>query len=358
MSSRSEILSRLAGHGGEEILYVPDLTLWYSWHKERNSLPDQWRDCSLPEICRSMGVPVWQTLQPWRLETPGIEIETTEEDGNRAILTKTSAGTLTTRRKLGADGSWWYIEYPVKTEDDLPAALEIVKSWTYVLDANELEDSIAAVGEDGVAAVEIPRRPYSDMMHELLGWSEGFMLLAYGPAAIPEILSVLEAKLQDLVQQVAELPGEVVYSPDNLDGQFISPPAFEEHFAGSYRQTAEALHANGKRLLVHIGGPAARLIAPLRQAGVDGVEGIAGPPQGDASLSQAREAAGPDLTLWGGISQDFLSSTHEMAKLEEAVARAADEAKEDGRMILGIADRVPVEADLERVTAVSEMVGG
>ena len=39
----------------------------------------------------------------------------------------------------------------------------------------------------------------------------------------------------------------------------------------------------------------------LAEAGVDGVEGIAGPPQSDITLAEARQLAGPGITLWGGI---------------------------------------------------------
>jgi hypothetical protein len=35
----------------------------------------------------------------------------------------------------------------------------------------------ATVGEEGILAIEIPRRPYSDLLHEFLGWSEGLFLV-------------------------------------------------------------------------------------------------------------------------------------------------------------------------------------
>jgi len=51
------------------------------------------------------------------------------------------------------------------------------------------------------------------------------------------------------------LPGEIVLSPDNLDGQFISPRMFKKNMADSYRRTTQVLHEQGKCLLVHVGGP-------------------------------------------------------------------------------------------------------
>jgi hypothetical protein len=355
MTLKAEILARFSGESDGRPLYLPDLTLWYDWHRSRGTLSSGWEDYSLPQVARAMGAPVWWVARPWRIETPGVEVVTTEEDGERIVRSQTSAGTLVARWTLmGANAEWWQTEYPVKTKEDLAAALELINARTYVLDASELARRESLVGDDGVLAVEIPRRPYSDVLHEILGWSEGLLLL--GEPAVEEIITILEGKLQRLVQEVAELSGKVVLAPDNLDGQFIPPPAFKAHLAGSYRATAEALHQGGKHLVVHVGGPIRHLLAPLVEAGVDGVEGIAGPPQGDVNLAEAREIAGPALTLWGGIPQDLLHDTHVREEFEAAVLGATQEASGDGRMILGVADRVPVDADLSRLEAIPALI--
>ena len=355
MTLKAEILARLSGEADGRPFFLPDLTLWYDWNQSRESLPDQWQDYSLPQVARALRSPVWWAVRPWQVETPGVEILRSEEAGERVIRTETSAGTLVAQWKLmGTNGDWWQTEYPVKTKEDLAAALELAQSKSYVLEASQLARMETTIGEDGTLAIEIPRRPYSDVLHELLGWSEGLLLL--NEPEVGEIIAILESKLQDLVRRVAELPGQIVLAPDNLDGQFIPPPAFMAHLADSYRVSAEALHQGGKYLVVHVGGPIRRLLAPLAEAGVDGVEGIAGPPQGDVTLAEAREIAGPALALWGGIPQDFVHDTHDREEFEAAVQGAAKEARGDSRMILGVADRVPVDADLSRVEAIPTLI--
>jgi hypothetical protein len=354
MTSKAEILSRFSGEAGERPLYLPDLTLWYDWHQRKGTLPDRWKDYSLPQVARALGVPVWLVARPWRVETPGVEILTEKRGGERVIRYQAPTGTLVARWTLGPDGAWWQTEYPVKTKADLAAALELVNSRSYALDSAELAGLEAMVGDDGILAIEIPRRPYSDLLHELLGWGEGLMLL--GEPAIQEIITILETKLQCFVQEVTHLSGHVILAPDNLDGQFIPPRVFQQHLADSYRLTAEVLHRHGKRLLVHVGGPIRHILAPLAAAGVDGIEGVAGPPQGDVSLAQAREIAGPDLTLWGGIPQDFLVDMHDREEFEAAVIQAVQEARGDSRMIVGVADRVPVDAELGKLEAIPALI--
>jgi hypothetical protein len=303
-----------------------------------------------------MNVPIWIPVRPWRIETPGIEIVARERSTERQITMITASGSIQARWILGPDGDWWQTEYPVKTAGDLTVALEVVRARTYLVESPTLLRARGHVGEDGVVVLELPKRPYSELLHELLGWSEGLMLLA--EPAIEEILGALEEKLSELEQRVAELPGELVLSPDNLDGMFISPRAFGKHLAASYQRTSELLHTSNKYLLVHIGGAARHLISPLAQAGVDGIQGVCGPPQSDATLAEARQSAGPDITLWGGIAQDLLLAAHSEERFEAEIRSAAQSADADPRMILGVADRVPVEAMASRLAAAPRVIAG
>jgi hypothetical protein len=312
MTSKNDILSRFSDSADDSPCYLPDLTLWYEWHQKKGTLPDRWRSASLLEIARDMGTPVWLPVRPWRVETPGVEVVTTEENRERVIRFETSAGPLIARWIVGPDGAWWQAEYPVKTEKDLEAALELARARHYVLDPTELARTEVEVGEDGILAIEIPRRPISDVLHEILGWSEGLM--------------------------------------------FLAEPAFQEYLADSYRLTAEVLHQQQKLVLVHVGGPIKHLAVPLVETGIDGLEGVAGAPQSDLSLAEARQVIGPALTLWGGIPQDVMLEMYARQDFEAAVSHAVKEARVDRRTILGIADRVPVDAELERLEVIPTLI--
>lgn len=344
---------------GSAPAYLPDLQLWYRWHHAHRTLPAVWQDCSLAEIAAALDIPAWQTVRPWSVETPSVKIQTQQSAGERVIGYHTPAGTLQERWSLGPDGDWWQMEYPVKTAEDLPAARALVAARTYRLKPDELALTQGEIGEAGIVAAELPMHPYSDILHTLLGWAEGLMLFkSEGRPILLEMLSMLDEKLRTLAGQMAALPGEILLAPDNLDGQYISPRTFREHLGASYRQTAETLHAQGKRLVVHVGGPAGRLLPLLAEAGVDAVEGMAGAPQGDTSLAEARAAAGPNLVLWGGIPQDLLLEAHGPEEFTQAVRAAAAAARADGRTILGVADYVPVAADVGRLRALSELIKG
>jgi hypothetical protein len=341
------MLSKIRGRGDTSLLFVPDLSLWYGWHKRRDTLPKAWGDESLSQIVRAMGLPVWHKVRSWSVE-PGLEVNTEQTDTERTVTTVTSQGVFTARWILGPDGDWWQSEYPVKTGDDLEPVLEIVQALTYVPDLTVAREAERSAGDEDVLAVELPMRPYSDLLHNYFGFTDGLMLLYAHPEKVQQLEAILEEKLRKLLIELAALNLPVYLCPDNLDGSFISPGVFAEHLAASYSHSAETVHPQGL-LMVHLGGPIRQLLKPLNECGVDCAEGIAGPPQSDASLAEARAAAGKGLCLWGGIPQDYLLSNHSEEEFKEAVQRAAAEAREDPAIILGIADRVPVDAQIERI---------
>jgi hypothetical protein len=338
----------------QRIPYLLDLTLWYEWHQREGTLPEAQEDASLSTFGEQLGSPAWLPIRPWRQETPGITRQVTETVTERTVELETGAGTLVSRWERGPDGDWWQTAYPVTEAEQLPALAEVVQARTYYLDPTPWKR--AQSQEPGIVpALALPRRPYSDLLHDYLGWSQGLFLLYEQPERITELVQILERKLQALVDEITALPGDIVYSPDNLDGQFISPRAFDQYLGPSYAATTDRLSQANKALWIHVGGPVSKLLPKLGQAGIAAIEGICGPPQGDTALDKARDLVGPSTTLWGGIPQDALLETYEQAAFEEAVRDAVTQVRDDGNAILGVADRVPVQALWERLCQLPEL---
>ena len=355
MNPRQNILSRFETQGLTSPIFMPDLTLWYNWHKNHDTLPQQFKDATMAHIAAELGCPAWIPVRPWRME--GVNVTEEKSPTERVLRYKTPARELTERWTLGPDGDWWQVEYPVKGMDDLDALEAILESRSHTL-PNDIQVTLSReTHENHMTVLEMPMQPYSDMLHNFLGWSDGLMLLmGKGKARLTEMMGLMEAKLEAMAQAVKSLPVDLILSPDNLDGQYISPMAFKNHFSQSYGRTAKILHSYGKKLIVHMGGPGKHLLPLMAEAGVDAVQGISGPPQSNADLAEARTVAGPNLTLWGGIPQDLLMATHEETELINCVEEAISHAKQDGRVIIGVADRVPVGCEFSRLKTVADMI--
>jgi hypothetical protein len=350
----ADFLACFEGYTGDAVPYVADLTLWLDWQRSRGTLPTEWRDYTPRQVAEALGTPLWQPVRAWRLEASEAEVIREEREGERRLRYRTAAGELQARWTLGPDGDWWQSEYPVKTAADIPIARQWIAAQRYALDPAVWQDTAAP---DVIPAIELPKAPYSELLHTWIGWSEGVLLLM-GDEREPllELLDLIDAQYRELVVGLARLPGALALAPDNLDGQFITPTALRDHMADTYRFVAETLHAHGKRLIVHLGGTGRHLLRGLADAGVDGIEGVAGPPQSDMPLPLAREKAGPLMVLWGGIPQDYLLASQPEEDLRKAVEEAVQLARADGRVILGVADRVPAQADWRRLRVLAEMV--
>ncbi len=336
-------------------LFLPDLTIWHTRNADRGTLPPEWRGQPIEEVCRRLYVQLWRPFRPWRIEMPGVVIRETRGPVEKTLTWETSSGLLTSRWTLGPDGDWWQSEYPVKSHADLSAAREVVQARRYVARSPNAATAEPPVVSPGATVMELPKRPWSELLHSFLGWSEGLMFLLEEPAALREIVVMLEESLARLVADMARLPGDLILSPDNLDGQFVPPESFQESLAPSYEKTVETLHDAGKRLVVHVGGPVRGLLAGLARCGVDCVQGISGPPQGDSTLEEARALAGPDLALWGGIPQDSLLASCTEEEFRAVAAAAFSRGAADPRVIVGVADRVPADALPERIQVLADM---
>ena len=345
---RDRILKVFKGDKAQEAIFLPNLSLWYDWHSSKETLPARWREFGIIDICNDIEVPVWITGKPWNLEWSIPVVENQSETG-KSVEYQIGGRVLTAAWIVGPDGDWWQSEYPVKTEEDLNALGDAFRGMSYSVGADFGPRTREEIDGRGVVALELPMHPYSFLLQHFLGWTEGVMLAMMHPETVSGLCTQVEAKFRSLVSQISSFDVDLLYCPDNLDASFISPLVFESDMAASYQETSRIAHKSDKSVVVHAGGMIAPLIAPLAESGIDVIEGISGPPQSDATISQALDQSGNSVTLWGGIPQDALLPTSDRAEFESIVQTAATEAAQSGRAVVGVADRVPIGADIDRL---------
>jgi hypothetical protein len=334
--------------------YLPDLTLWHRWHASNRTLPSGW-DRTLPGCAAAIGAPAWIVWKPWDTSYDGATTSTTHSGKIRRMAFRADDREIYAIWQRGPDRDWWQTRYPVNDLADLDTALAVARARRYVVRTGNRSDE--ALATTGILAIELPMSPLSDLFHTLLGWNSGLELfLGEGRERVEEVMAALGRPIFPLVEQLADLPCDVLLVPDNLDGQYVSPRFFRQYIARVYTAISEIARDHGKRLAVHAGGPVRRLLPLLAESGVDMAEGVAGPPQSDAPLDEARQAAGVDLILWGGLPQDFLLETRSAGEFEDALAAAAALVRRDPRALLGVADRVPPAALIPRLQGIPGLI--
>jgi len=353
MSLHSVLRARLVGAGGSEPLFLADLTGWYRNHLRRGALPSPWQGMSLDDIYRSLGLPLWDVVRPWREETPGLD-RAEETDGRmRTVAVETASGTLVWQWELTDDGEWVQVGFPISGAADLPAAVLWARSLGYVIESQGLTERQAAIGDAGLLALELPRRPLVQLAAELMGWQRAPRLMAEPAVAL--IMEPLEQQVQELATALAQLAVELLMSPDDLSQAFVSLDLFRQHLLPSYLRTAQELGIYFKGLLVRVDGPIDALLPLLGESGICAAAGV---PEGEAgqTLGTMSAALGERLTLWGGIPGTLLRPGVDLSAFEAAVRRAVADARGHRGVLLGISGRVPPDADLGRLALAGQIV--
>lgn len=133
MNFKEILLAQFNGQAPSQPLFMPDLSLWFDWHSKRGTLPEAHRESSLVDIASALNCSAWIVHTPWQLEYDGIDVTREKSSTQRVIKYHSKSRVLSEIWSLGPDGDWWQTEYPVKDEDDLDAAEEIVKAMQYRL---------------------------------------------------------------------------------------------------------------------------------------------------------------------------------------------------------------------------------
>ena len=212
-------------------LLFADGRLWYEWWKRKRTLPGG-NEMSPEEVARSLGVSPVRFTRSWRTLVEGIDEHSTNDSGRRWIF-GTNEQQLEAVWTVGPDGDYWQTEYPVKTEADLDTLIDWLESRRFESYGGLYDE--ASADDDVLNVIALPSRPFAWLMLEILGWSEGLLLLMDAEEKIRHALSIAEKQVDQIVESICndQIP-RVLLSPDNLDAHFVSPGYFDTYLAESY----------------------------------------------------------------------------------------------------------------------------
>jgi uroporphyrinogen-III decarboxylase len=169
-----------------------------------------------------------------------------------------------------------------------------------------------------------------------------------------EILHRIESAQLPVFDIIAKSPAEVVAFPENLSSEITGSRFFKEFNLPYYQKVNRILHKEGKKTAIHIDGTLHPCLSMLSEAGFDIAEAVTPYPCGDIRISDLRNAAGPDIILWGGIPGALFTEMFTDKEFEDHVREVL--ALSDDKFVLGVADQVPTDGLWHRIAAVRRLV--
>ena len=99
------------------------------------------------------------------------------------------------------------------------------------------------------------------------------------------------------------------------------------------------------------------LLPKLADVGFDGVESITTGPVGDVEIEELRDLCGEhDTIIWGGIPGAMFSPPWTAEQVRENTVRLLDELAPDNRLIVGSADQVPPDGDMDFCRMIADTI--
>lgn len=388
MTHRARMLATIRGEPTDQIPWAPRMDLWTIAQRSRGTLPPEFAGLNMAEMAQRLGVachaiggdatlPGGRENQlrglgfdnhqdfPYRIEVAGLPVESSDDGENLRTRIHTSAGDVFTHlhrtQSMARSGiSLPFVKhYAIRSADDFEAVAQVFEHLKVIPMPDAYRAFQARVGEQGIAVARGPvgASPIHLILHELVAMDQFFYLYHDEREKLHELAARMTPVYDAILDCVAQCDAEVVYWGANYDQDLTWPPFFEAEIAPWLRKVSDRLHAAGKAVLTHTDGENKRLIPLYRTCGFDVAESFCPAPMTKVTLAEMLDGLRPHTTVFGGVPS--------VALLPDAMADPVFDAYLDelftaiGRgdhLILGVADMVPPDADLDRLHEITRRV--
>jgi uroporphyrinogen-III decarboxylase len=278
---------------------------------------------------------------------------------------ETPAGTLTEEKHMPKPGNEFGIapnahieEHIVKGPDDLAALELLIQAWAAAHEVPDYRKLSAEIGDRGLLSAHT----YSALSHNAGDAYplEELMIACYeNPQFVDQLMDLFHNLLMDIMRRALENGAEVVFCSTFFESMSSgwSPKLYRRFFLPRIKDHVDLAHEYGVPYHLYDDGKVAQTLPMLREVGIDLLSTVCPPPSGDVTPAKARELAGRDVCLNGGIDtvNTIWRGTPETidAAVKEAIEQAA---LPEGGYIVGTSDSITEEAPVENFRALFEAV--
>ena len=362
MTKRERYLKALRNEAVDELIWAPNFDYWLGVNTAEGTLPEKYRGMSRNDIVRAIGGYIWNRAGAYRtVVDASVKYSSKEEDGAQIYEIDTPIGSI--RQVLlpteGAHRSRYLAEHLVKDLDSLGVLKYVVEATHYEPNYEPTKTALAETGDDGVVLSCGPPMPFIQFAKTDAGYANAFYMWTDHRKEVDSLISAYFESFLQWYRVLADGPGDVLHTGDNMDGQTISPAIFKEYAVPFYQEVKKVTAAKGKLFEGHWCGRTQSLLPITPGCGLDIVEAIVTKPMADVGISEALDMLRGEVVLQGGLPAVLVcEECCSRAEFERYLREEVRPLKGRRGFILGMADNVPPNADFARVEAVAGMVGG
>ena len=366
MNLEERLLAVFSGKEPDVMPWFADLTYWYRARVYRNELPSKYLgERGQIRLYKDLGCGCHEEIYnlPGEVTYYGVKSTSSAErfrDGTVIYEEgySTPVGNVTGVTKFVPQSvSSAHIKYAAATRQDLKVLQYMHKNQSFRADYSLQHDRLKNWKGLGFVSSLPPRTPFQRLIVVWAGVVNTVRLMMREPEELEETIQVLSEADDRIYEAVCESPAQGVYFGENITSDVISPPIFKKYHTPYYKKRAEQLHKAGKIIYVHIDGTLRGVLPLMGDTGVDCAQSVTPAPVGDVPVEKLREVAGPKIILWGGLPGVYFSRLYPEQTLREMALDVMEHHLEGHRFIMGVADQVPPDGDINRVKMITDLVG-
>ena len=236
-----------------------------------------------------------------------------DANGSKIVTRTIKAGSrvLTSRTRQDKDvNTIWTLEHLLKDVDDLRALLDLdIPKTVGQPDISVVLNAEEALGDSGIVMIDTPDPLcLAAMLFEMSTYT---IMATLEPELFHELLSRFAAILYPNTQAISKaLPGRLwrMFGPEFASPPYQSPAAFRDYVVKYDKPMVDAIQADGGFVRIHSHGNLKEIIDDIASMGVDGLDPIEPPNQGDVELSYVRQKYGRQLVLFGNLEASDLEN--------------------------------------------------
>jgi hypothetical protein len=393
MNERDRMLAAVRGEPTDVLPWAPRMDLWAIGQKARGTLPARFEGMNTAQIADELGVGChavradW-TVRPWderppedfifrafgfenhpdfpyRLELNSLPVEFSYADGKYRTLIHTSAGDLETLMEydnsMARNGitAPEVTKYPLPDATDFERVAQVYEHFEIVPTPENYWSFHERIGTRGLALAQGPNSasPMHAILHMLMNMESFF----YAYMDVPDSLHALAERMTPFYERIldvmCECDAEVVWWGANYDQSTTWPPFFAKEIVPYVAHVGDRLRAAGKFMASHCDGENDKLLEHMPDARFDIAESVCTEPMTKRSLKDLREGMGATTTIWGGLpAVGFMTGAMTDQAFQHHLDKVFGELGSGKRLILGVSDNVPVDANLDRLDEVTRRV--
>ncbi len=362
MNHHDRAIAAMRGDPVDRIPFIGRMDLWYSFHRNRGTLPDPYQKADLWDIQRDLDIGIfgfgaWQDKY-FHLEYHDVEV-LVREKGNKTVTEyHTPFGELRCQDVMaeelhGAAGTSARVEYPFKGEKDYDALQYLFEHTEIVGNLDEYGKFVNQIGKDGLALPFVGHLPAHELMIFWMGYENFYYEMVDHPRQLENLIAALTEQYMTVLTLALDCPVEAVEVGANYDEQMTPPPIFETYFRPLYQEAREILGKHDKIMVVHGDGDMDQLLTSLMECGVQVVEAITPQPMTSIDISKTRDLWSGQITMWGGLASVILTDVFSDEAFEQYLEDLFEAVAPGDHFILGFGDNVPTDAIFERVKFVA-----